>query len=368
MSCCAILVNYHGAADTAAAAWSVLADESSSELIVVDNSTDASELARLKQLLPKAARLVAAPQNIGFGQACNLAFNASVADYVFLVNPDVRIVSGCLQALLIEMQRDERLGAVAPRQYLDDACQWGLPPSWFPTALRAWATDLAMRDRNSAKRLSRALRAESLRYWTTEQSTTQRALSGGVMLIRRSALDPGDQLFDPRFFMYFEDSDLCHRLKRSGHRLGMVPKASAVHRWRNQPHKAALMAKGASVYFSKYGGGANPWRDKASRLLNRMVLHPLLGDPKVFPRSGLVVPTSWELGWLLELSPSPLISPAIGLLGDGATVAFPGEVLANFEGAPVYARLGPAVPSRATDNCWYFEFNRGTESVNVCDH
>ena len=357
MNCCAILVNYFGASDTAAAAWSALTDYPSLEIIVVDNSMNTAEFAKLKQLLPVDARLYAAPENLGFGRACNLAFNANTANYVFLVNPDVRIMPGCTSALLEVMQKDKQIGAAAPIQFLDDTCRWRLPPSWFPTDLRAWATDTALRDRNLAKRLSLALRAESVRYWTAMQPVTQRALSGGVVLIRREVIDANGQLFDPRFFMYFEDSDLCQHIKKGGRRLAMIPQAVAVHRWRNQPHKAAMMADGAAIYFDKHGGSANHWRQKAIAVAKQPVLMQLLGAPRPFPESGLTIPPAWQGGWVLELSPSPLLSPSVGLLGAGSNVAFPQETLAHFEGAPVFGRLGPTSCSTAADNCSYFEFN-----------
>lgn len=359
MKCCAILVNYHGATDTAAAVRSALTDFPSLEVVVVDNSMDATEHAKLKQLLPAGARLFAAPQNLGFGRACNLAFSMTAADFIFLINPDVRIMPGCTSALLDALEKDEQLGAVAPIQFLDDACHWRLPPSWFPTALRAWATDTALRDRISAKRLSYALRAEALRYWTAQQPVTQRALSGGAALVRRTAIDAYDYLFDPRFFMYFEDSDLCQRIKQGGRRLAMVPQAVVVHRWRNQPHKAAMMADGAAIYFDKHGGATSYWWQKAIAVAKQPVLTPLLGAAQLFPECGLDIPPAWQDGWVLELSPSPLISPSIGLLGAGAKVGFPDETLAHFEGDPVFGRLGPTFSPTPADNCRLFEFNVG---------
>jgi len=365
MDCCAILVNYRGAEDTAAAARSVFADQPSLQVVVIDNSTDDVEFAKLKQLLPVEAQLIAAPQNLGFGRACNWAFNLSNAAFVLLVNPDVRIIPGCIATLLEEMRADDRLGAVGPRQFLDDACRWQLPPSWFPTALRAWATEMALRNRRYAKRLSHGLRAESLRFWTASQTVSQRSLSGGAMLIRRGAIDASQELFDPRFFMYFEDSDLCCRVKQGGYRVGVVPQAKAVHRWRNQAHKGPLMAEAAALYFAKHWGSENLWHEKSAQLVKAPELKQLLGGSRAFPEAGLVVPTSWESGWLLELSPSPLVSPAIGLFGTGPLVSFPQDALANFEGAKVFGRLGPSFTPVAADNYWYFEWNSGSSTEDV---
>lgn len=368
MDCSAILVNYLGADETTKAVEAVRDDNPSIEVMVVDNSVCDREFARLKNQLPKDVRLLQAEQNLGFGVACNRAFDLTTSPYVLLVNPDVRVLRGCIEELVKVLDRDVRVGAVAPRQYLDDGCQWGLPPSWFPTHLRAWTTELGLRDRRHARRLSLALRAESIRYWTAKQGVTQRALSGGVVMIRRSTIETDMGLFDPRFFMYFEDSDLCARLKRQGFRLEVAPDAKAVHQWRNLPHKAGLMARGAQLFFDKYGAGKQRWVEKARVAQMRPILSPLLRETSPFPISGMVVPGAWENGWLLELSPSPLLSPAIGRLGAGCLVEYPKEVLPNFAGTAVYGRLGPISIDSAPDDYVYFEFSAGADTGAICEN
>lgn len=363
MNCCAILVNYHGAMDTAQAAWSVYADHPAVDICVVDNSQSEAESTRLRALLPAKARLLVATDNIGFGRACNWAFETCAHEFVFLVNPDVRLLAGCTARLLETIQANPRLAAVAPRQFLDDACRWMLSPSWFPTALRAWATESALRNPKHALQVGQAIRRESLRLWRSETALPQRALSGGVVLIRRSAVVSmgnaklPEPLFDPRFFMYFEDSDLCRRLKNHGWQLAIEPAARAVHHWRNQPHKGALMATASEQYFAKYEG--EKWRTKAARL----AAQPALGWgglTQVFPPEGLIIPETWREGWVLELGLNPLFTPCIGRLGVGSVAEFPRDVLANFEGTRVWARLGSVYPassgSGAQDaNYWYFE-------------
>ena len=99
MKVCVVLVNYHGAVDIAQAVMSVLIDAPDVEIVVVDNSDDAQEWRRLGSLLPPSVRRFCAPGNIGFGQACNLAVENTLAPFIFLVNPDVRLVPGCIRAL-----------------------------------------------------------------------------------------------------------------------------------------------------------------------------------------------------------------------------------------------------------------------------
>lgn len=342
LSCCVVLVNYRGAAEIAAAVQSVLTDVPGTEVRVVDNSDDEKEWALLQSLLPQAVHCHRADGNIGFGQGCNLAVSASSADCFFLVNPDVRLVPGCTAALVGALADDATLGAVAPRQFLDSALQWHLPPSWLPTAVRAWATERARREPPVRDRIRRATGAEALRYWQARHAPLrQRALSGGAVLVHRRALDAGGALFDPRFFMYFEDSDLCMRLRRQGWGMAMVPEAQAVHAWHNAPHKQGLMEAGAVVYFAKHYAD-DRWLHKAQRLQHAPPdLTGDRGQPGTRTMEGIAleVPVSLQAGWVLELSPDPLLQICIGHAGTGMRALASYQTLAHFGSSAVFARL-----------------------------
>lgn len=342
LSCCAILVNYRGAAEIAAAVESVWADAPGIEVRVVDNSDDDAEWALLQSLLPRFVHLHRAEGNIGFGRGCDLAVRASSADCFFLVNPDVRLVPGCTAALADALARDTTLGAVAPRQFLDAALQWRLPPSWLPTAVRAWATERARREPAIRRKIRHATGAEALRYWQVRQvPLRQRALSGGAVMVHRRALDAEGKLFDPRFFMYFEDSDLCMRLRRRGWGMAMVPGAKAVHAWRNAPHKQGLMEAAAAAYFGKHYAD-DRWLQKA-RQLQHTPPDPM-GDPRQpFVRTAngmaLAVPDALQTAWVLELSPDPLRQICIGHLGTGARAFVSYTTLEHFGASSVFVRL-----------------------------
>ncbi|MES2609827.1 MAG: glycosyltransferase family 2 protein [Pseudomonadota bacterium] len=342
LSCCAVLVNYRGAAEIAAAVESVLADAPGIEVRVVDNSDDGHEWALLQSLLPKSVHCHRADGNIGFGRGCNLAVHASSADCFFLVNPDVRLVRGCTRALMDALADDATLGAIAPRQFLDPALQWHLPPSWLPTAVRAWATERARREPTIRGRVRHATGAEALRHWQAHHAPLrQRALSGGALMVHRRALDVGGDLFDPQFFMYFEDSDLCMRLRHQGWGMAMVPQAHAVHAWRNAPHKQGLMEAGAAVYFAKHYAD-DRWLHKTQGLQNPhpgAMEEPSQPGTRAIEGIELAVPESLQAGWVLELSPDPLRQICIGHLGTGERARASYRTLEHFGAGPVFARL-----------------------------
>jgi GT2 family glycosyltransferase len=246
----AILVNYFGHADIALAVASLHADAPALDIIVIDNSDDAQEAAALQAALSFAASvtIATAPRNLGFGQACNWAASMRPdAAFYWLVNPDVRVLPGCLAALLGTMNAHPSLGAVAPLQFLDEAQTCLFSPSWRPTAIGMWASEVAQRQPRAWQRHTAAVCAESRRVLQLKQQAEQgrttpllqRALSGAIVLLRRQALEQIGGMFDPRYFMYYEDSDLCLRLRRGGWGMALAPQARALHLWTMGGHKGS---------------------------------------------------------------------------------------------------------------------------------
>ena len=142
-------------------------------------------------------------------------------------------------------------------------------------------------------------------------------------------------------------------LFRSGAEMAIVPSARAVHAWRNLPHKAALMAEGALVFFEKHYPNDRGWLHR-SRTMGAVPDMPGGGRFSPAPSSAVAVPSEWHAGWLLELSPSPLLQPAIGMLGSGDVAQVSKTTLSCFEGASVYGRLGglSAKISECQLVCW----------------
>ena len=165
-------------------------------------------------------------------------------------------------------------------------------------------------------------------------------------MVHRRALDAEGGLFDPRFFMYFEDSDLSMRLRHQGWIMATVPQALAVHAWRNAPHKQGLMEAGAAVYFAKHYAG-DRWLHKTQQL---QATAPGPMDDALVPAAScgdtlvLAVPAALQSGWVLELSPDPLRQICVGRLGTGehATVSY--RVLDHFGNGVVFVRLRSSSP------------------------
>jgi GT2 family glycosyltransferase len=361
----AVLVNYFGHADIAQAVASLLADAPTLDIIVVDNSDDSREAAALQAALPAHVTLAHAPHNLGFGQACNWAASMRPdATFYWLVNPDVRVLRGCLAGLRQAMTEHPELGAVAPLQFLDADQTWLLSPSWRPTALGTWASELAQRQPHAWQRYTNAVLAENRRVLLAKKHAeqgascvlTQRALSGAIMFVRRAAVAAIGGLFDPRYFMYYEDSDLCLRLRRGGWGMGLASNARALHLWTMGAHKAQLMAQAAPVYFNAHFPNS-PWLVKAHTLTTQVP--PMqISRPTWQQQTPLHIPEDKQTGWMLELSPLPLLLPSAICEGQGATAPWPSGIVQAVQGADLWARLSPLASADApspptTNSLWW---------------
>lgn len=347
----AVVVNYRNAGDTAGCVASLLAEETGLELVVVDNSADASETAALRALLPAGVKLHVNSTNLGFGAACNIGWRECSGNQILLINPDARVLPGALrklqQALCDARDRGLRLAAVSPMQVWDESGRWMLPPAWLPTGIGLWALAQASRSKREASRLSLAYRRLAMPLWlaaaglgSNTDVVQQRALSGGAIMIRRDAIESLGQLFDERFFMYYEDSDLCLRLRMLGWHLGMVPAAQVVHAWAHSSEKVHMMERSQGLYMAAHFEGRGQWAQRMQRSRQCAGLAQPLEEGLMETEPAWTVPEDARSLWLLEVSPSPLLIPAIGFIGQGPVATLPAHLRKRMGHGPVYGRIG----------------------------
>ena len=194
------------------------------ELIVVDNSPpDASSLPADSGL--RNLRVISSPQNFGYAAACNLGARACRAPYIWFLNPDVRYVSGSVSRLLEWLDRNPWAALAGPRVLNPDGTRQFSCRS-FPT----WTTSFSHRD----SVLTRAFPANPLsqNYLQTNLDGKPTAVdwaSGCCLLVRRAVFEELGG-FDEGYFLFFEDVDLAHRLKRRGGQCVYYPDVQFTHR------------------------------------------------------------------------------------------------------------------------------------------
>jgi GT2 family glycosyltransferase len=348
-----ILVNYH-CADLICEAVASLGDIRDLQVDVVDNSASADQENVLRSSLPKEVRLLLPGKNLGFGQACNLAFQSSRSEFVLLLNPDARLMPGALDAMVAELRADTRLAAVGPRVYWDEERRFMMPLSTFPS--KSWLLRSCFGTLLPVLNVlgARSFRRAGLAAWRASRPVPVEALSGGHVLLRRSAVVAAGGLFDPDFFMYWEDSDLMHRLKMKGFRLALIPKAEALHFYSHSPAKERLIHAGWQVYSHKHHHSLF-WRF-ALALKQRFQGRNSIGGGFAsldWNSGGVSLPVPESLDdWLLEISPSPDFVPAIGCLGSGRDLVVPLALLRAFSGCDIYLRLAAPSPAMGHARTW----------------
>jgi len=215
---CAVTINYNNARDTARCVASLCASSASADVFVVDNSPNDPQLD--PKLTPYSGVTTIYPEtNIGFGAGNNLgvaqALNVSSYDYILLLNNDATIGSEDIEQLLDAADKHPAAGIIAPRIVLDENQDvlWygGGEVDWFraaavvPGFFGPADSELAKKSR-----------------WVT-------FASGCAMLFRRSVWEELNG-FDPRFFMYEEDLEICLRAIESGWKIWYESGALVKHR------------------------------------------------------------------------------------------------------------------------------------------
>ncbi len=161
--------------------------------------------------------VLALPENVGYGAACNAGAERAAGEFVLLLNPDAWPTAGGIERLAACAHRESRLGAVGPALHTPDGelheSLVGFPTRWW----LGRPAITSRRGRRPLRRLGRRQRPSGRRF-----------LVGAALLLRREAFDDVGG-FDPRFFMYFEEVDLCWRLQEAGWRVALCPEAEFVH-------------------------------------------------------------------------------------------------------------------------------------------
>jgi GT2 family glycosyltransferase len=222
-----IIVNFNSGSYLAACLESIAAYAPLAQTIVIDNaSSDRSELAA-DTGQPRVA-LVRNATNVGFARGVNQALTRATGDLVLLLNPDCRLLAGAVDLLQTELTAHPECAIIAPQILNDDGTSQGNvrgDPTMM-TGLFGRTTVLSRLFPRSAL-ARRNVRMDSGRdseQWSFEADW----VSGACMLARRRSLEAVGG-FDERYFMYWEDADLCRRLRARGQTVRCLPTARVTH-------------------------------------------------------------------------------------------------------------------------------------------
>ncbi len=267
-----VIVNYNSGSALAStlASLSDGLDGLAWEAVVVDNaSTDRSE--RAAEGHPNV-RVVRNDSNAGFAAGVNIGTAASSAPFLLVLNPDCRLRAGTGLLLLNELQRHETCAVMAPA-ILDPSGTLQESARGDPDMLTGLfgRTSVLSRVFPNSRLTRRNLRSSVLSDAAVSQPVDW--VSGACMLIRRDALaNVGG--FDEGYFLYWEDADLCRRLRKAGWDTRYLAAAVATHDVGQSSRNARRLAnrefhRSAYRYFSTH---VVPQRWHPLRLVGWMML------------------------------------------------------------------------------------------------
>jgi GT2 family glycosyltransferase len=220
------IVNWNGGAFLPACMESIFETTGGLEIevIVVDNGSTDGSADLIERLFP-AATLVEHGRNDGFSAANNIAIERSSGRYLLFLNPDTIVEPGSLERMVSFLDGDESAGAVGCRLYhpvtgsVESSAR--SDPELVPLL---W----------NLVYLDRAFPRSPLfgRYRMSDRPADEPRevdwVTGACMMARREAIAAVGG-FDPRFFMYCEDIDICRRIRAVGWKIFYCPGASVGH-------------------------------------------------------------------------------------------------------------------------------------------
>ncbi|MFJ1570812.1 MULTISPECIES: glycosyltransferase family 2 protein [unclassified Pseudomonas] len=216
--------------------------ETLASYLVVDNASVDNSLERLAEVCPEAL-LVSNRDNVGFGRANNQLLEHLQGRYALLLNTDAFVASDTLEKTIAYMDQHPDCGVLGVRL---EGREGDLQPCcrYFPTPLNVFIA------RTGLKRLFPGVKMVDEMNWDHDSVRECDWLPGCYYLVRREVLDQVG-LFDPRYFLYYEEVDHCKRVKQAGWKVVFYPHTTVVHIG-GESSKSVAKLEAASRQISAY--------------------------------------------------------------------------------------------------------------------
>lgn len=195
------------------------------EIIVVDNASHDGSAEMVAKEFPEVV-LLSEKQNLGFAAGNNRAFQAASGSWIWLLNPDTELLEHSPQKLIEFLEAHPQAGAVASA--LIDARDSSIQRSCrtFPTPAALWVQALGLA---RAFPRSRRFGFYKMGWWNYKTARQVDQPMASSLLLHRSAIYAAGGLFDEQFPIFFNDVDLCWRVKQAGFEIWFLPQSRVKH-------------------------------------------------------------------------------------------------------------------------------------------
>jgi N-acetylglucosaminyl-diphospho-decaprenol L-rhamnosyltransferase len=256
---------------------------------VVDNASSDGSAEMVAREFPDVD-LTASGENLGFTKGNNVALQRTAARYVLLLNPDTEPDAASLTTLVQFMDARPGAGACGP-MLLNSDRTLQRNGAKFPTPLREFLGVTGLR------RLAMRRYELSLGYGRDDFNVTCEVdqVSGACLMVRSEVMRQVGML-DERFFMFYEEIEWCHRIRRAGWKVYYVPDAKVVHHWMGSVKQyskqmTAQLFRSQLLYYQKTGGLLSVLAIRAVMALGlakNSLIHMGVGLKRMLRRAGLL--------------------------------------------------------------------------------
>lgn len=230
------------------------------EAVVVDNASSDGSVDRIAGCDPRI-RLLCNAENVGFGRAINLAMAETTAPLALFLNPDAAITAGAVEGLARELDGQPACGVIGPAISNPDGSIQGSArgdPDMLTGLFGRSSTLRRVFPGSALARRNVVVRPGS--PGSERMSREVDWVSGACMLVRREAFAQVGG-FDDAFFLYWEDADLCRRLRHAGWRTRYDPRVYVVHAGSVSSQTRPAMAirafhRSAYLYYRRHAAGS----------------------------------------------------------------------------------------------------------------
>lgn len=189
--------------------------EPNCEIIIVDNVSDDETINRIKGTrIP--VKLLVQQTNLGYSKANNIGAKNAKGEYLFFLNPDTYLTESITDKLINILKGDNRNGLIAPKMIKPDG-KVQRSVRKLPTVKGA-VLEYFFGQKNEYEEY----------FPKGDEPLEVETVYAGAILIKKEIFDSVG-MFDEKYFLYFEDLDLCRKLRKFGFKIIYDPKVSLVH-------------------------------------------------------------------------------------------------------------------------------------------
>lgn len=221
-----MIVSYNTRALTLACLHSLFSHPTKArfQVVLIDNASSDGSAAAISAAYPQV-KVIASDRNLGFAAANNLLAAQATTEWLLLLNPDTEVEPGAIDNLLDFSKNRPQAGITGGRTVFPDGT---LNPSSCWMAMTLWSTLCLGTGLTAAFRSTSFFNPEGIGSWKRDSVREVDIVSGCFFMIRRELWNELGG-FNPKYFMYGEEADLCLRAKALGYRPAITPDAQIMH-------------------------------------------------------------------------------------------------------------------------------------------